>query len=201
MTICRPDDDPETIANTCGRAMPGVELKCADPQTGEARAAGEEGEVWLRGYNVMQGYFDMPEATADAITSDGWLRTGDIGVMDERGYLRITDRLKDMYIMNGENVYPAEVEKLLYGLNGVAQAAVIGVPKAPQGEVGMAFIVRRAGSELSAEQVKAFCAEQLARYKLPYYVAFVDALPMNASGKVLKTELAAQAAQHIEAQA
>ena len=124
-----------------------------------------------------------------------------IGVMDERGYLRITDRLKDMYIMNGENVYPAEVEKLLYGLDGVAQAAVIGVPKAPQGEVGMAFIVRRAGSELSAEQVKAFCAEQLARYKLPYYVAFVDALPMNASGKVLKTELAAQAAQHIEAQA
>jgi len=201
VTICRPDDDPETIANTCGRAMPGVELKCADPQTGEARAAGEEGEVWLRGYNVMQGYFDMPEATADAITSDGWLRTGDIGVMDERGYLRITDRLKDMYIMNGENVYPAEVEKLLYGLDGVAQAAVIGVPKAPQGEVGMAFIVRRAGSELSAEQVKAFCAEQLARYKLPYYVAFVDALPMNASGKVLKTELAAQAAQHIEAQA
>lgn len=200
VTICRPDDEPETIANTCGRAMPGVELKCADPQSGEARAPGEEGEVWLRGYNVMQGYFDMPEATAEAITDDGWLRTGDIGVMDERGYLRITDRLKDMYIMNGENVYPAEVEKLLYGLDGVAQAAVIGVPKAPQGEVGMAFIVRREGSELTAEQVKAFCAEQLARYKLPYYVAFVDSLPMNASGKVLKTELAKQAAAHIEAQ-
>ncbi len=195
VTICRPDDDPQTIANTCGRAMPGVELKCADPQTGEARAPGEEGEVWLRGYNVMQGYFDMPEATAEAITEDGWLRTGDIGVLDERGYLRITDRLKDMYIMNGENVYPAEVEKLLYGLDGVAQAAVIGVPKAPQGEVGMAFIVRRPGAELDAEAVKAFCAGKLARYKQPFYVEFVEALPMNASGKVLKTELAAQAKQ------
>ncbi len=195
VTICRPDDDPQTIANTCGRAMPGVELKCADPQTGEARAAGEEGEVWLRGYNVMQGYFDMPEATAEAITEDGWLRTGDIGVLDERGYLRITDRLKDMYIMNGENVYPAEVEKLLYGLDGVAQAAVIGVPKAPQGEVGMAFVVRRPGAALDAEVVKAFCAGKLARYKQPFYVEFVEALPMNASGKVLKTELAAQAKQ------
>ncbi len=195
VTICRPDDDPQTIANTCGRAMPGVELKCADPQTGEARAAGEEGEVWLRGYNVMQGYFDMPEATAEAITEDGWLRTGDIGVLDERGYLRITDRLKDMYIMNGENVYPAEVEKLLYGLDGVAQAAVIGVPKAPQGEVGMAFVVRRPGAALDAEAVKAFCAGKLARYKQPFYVEFVEALPMNASGKVLKTELAAQAKQ------
>ena len=194
VTICRPDDEPQTIASTCGRAMPGVELKCADPQTGEARAPGEEGEVWLRGYNVMQGYFDMPEATAEAITADGWLRTGDIGVMDERGYLRITDRLKDMYIMNGENVYPAEVEKLLYNLDGVAQVAVIGVPKAPQGEVGMAFVVCRPDAELTAEQVKAFCADKLARYKQPYYVEFVESLPMNASGKVLKTELAKQAA-------
>ena len=194
VTICRPDDEPQTIASTCGRAMPGVELKCADPQTGEARAPGEEGEVWLRGYNVMQGYFEMPEATAEAITEDGWLRTGDIGVMDERGYLRITDRLKDMYIMNGENVYPAEVEKLLYHLDGVAQAAVIGVPKAPQGEVGMAFIVTRPGASLDSDQVKAFCADRLARYKQPYYVEFVDSLPINASGKVLKTELAKQAA-------
>lgn len=194
VTICRPDDEPQTIASTCGRAMPGVELKCADPQTGEARAPGEEGEVWLRGYNVMQGYFEMPESTAEAITEDGWLRTGDIGVMDERGYLRITDRLKDMYIMNGENVYPAEVEKLLYHLDGVAQAAVIGVPKAPQGEVGMAFIVTRPGASLDSDQVKAFCADRLARYKQPYYVEFVDSLPINASGKVLKTELAKQAA-------
>jgi acyl-CoA synthetase (AMP-forming)/AMP-acid ligase II len=189
VTVCRPDDDAETIATTSGRAIEGVELKCADPQSGVEVPRGSDGEVWLRGYNVMQGYFDMPEATAEAITSDGWLKTGDIGVMDERGYLRITDRLKDMYIMNGENVYPAEVEKVLYGLAGVAQIAVIGVPKSPQGEVGMAFVVTKPGSELNAKAVVDFCSQHLARYKLPFYVEFVDSLPMNASGKVVKPEL------------
>lgn len=189
VSICRPDDPADIIANTSGRAIDGVELKCADPQTGEELPRGSAGEIWLRGFNVMQGYFDMPEETADTITADGWLKTGDIGVMDEQGYLRITDRLKDMYIMNGENVYPAEVEKALYGLEGLAQVAVIGVPKPPQGEVGAAFVVRAAGSELTAAQLQAFCAQQLAGYKVPAYVEFVDALPMNASGKVLKTEL------------
>ncbi|WP_373096520.1 FadD3 family acyl-CoA ligase [Zhongshania sp.] len=189
VTVCRPEDEAETIATTSGRAIEGVELICANPNTGKEVPRGSEGEVWLRGYNVMQGYFDMPEATAETITADGWLKTGDIGVMDERGYLRITDRLKDMYIMNGENVYPAEVEKVLYGLSGVAQAAVIGVPKAPQGEVGMAFVVKKAGSDLSAQRVSEYCGEYLARYKCPFYVEFVEALPLNASGKVLKTEL------------
>lgn len=189
VSICRPEDEPETIATTSGRAIEGVELICADPNTGEEVPRGCEGEVWLRGYNVMQGYFDMPEATADAITAEGWLKTGDIGVMDERGYLRITDRLKDMYIMNGENVYPAEVEKVLYGVAGIAQVAVIGVPKAPQGEVGMAFVVKKAGSDISAQAVSEHCSQHLARYKCPFYVEFVDVLPMNASGKVLKTEL------------
>ncbi|WP_320838454.1 FadD3 family acyl-CoA ligase [Zhongshania sp.] len=193
VSICRPEDEPETIASTSGRAIEGVELICANPNTGEEVPRGSEGEVWLRGYNVMQGYFDMPEATAEAITADGWLKTGDIGVMDERGYLRITDRLKDMYIMNGENVYPAEVEKVLYGLPGVAQVAVIGVAKAPQGEVGMAFVVKKTASDLSAQAVSEYCGQQLARYKCPFYVEFVEALPLNASGKVLKTELKALA--------
>lgn len=199
VSICRPDDDAETIASTSGRAIDGVEVKCADPQTGVEVARGSEGEVWVRGYNVMQGYFDMPEATAEAITADGWLKTGDIGVMDGLGYLKITDRLKDMYIMNGENVYPAEIEKVLYGMTGIAQVAVIGVPKPPQGEVGMAFVVRKSGSEISAADVRDFCATRLASYKVPLYVEFVDALPLNASGKVLKTELKATAALTLSA--
>ncbi|MFT6593674.1 MAG: acyl-CoA synthetase (AMP-forming)/AMP-acid ligase II [Zhongshania sp.] len=195
VTICRPDDDAETIASTSGRAIDGVDVKCADPTSGAEVERGTEGEVWVRGYNVMQGYFDMPEATAEAISADGWLKTGDIGVMDALGYLKITDRLKDMYIMNGENVYPAEIEKALYGLAGVAQVAVIGVAKAPQGEVGMAFVVNKPDSELSAADVRDFCAAQLASYKVPFYVEFVDALPLNASGKVLKTELKTIATQ------
>ncbi|MDY0005932.1 MAG: FadD3 family acyl-CoA ligase [Spongiibacteraceae bacterium] len=189
VTVCRPDDDPEVVANTSGRAIPGVELQCVDPATGAVVAPGQEGEIWVRGYNVMQGYFEDPVATAEAITEDGWLRTGDIGVIDERGYLTITDRLKDMYIMNGENVYPAEIEKTLYELAGVAQAAVIGVPRQPQGEVGMAFIVTRPGSNLDEAAVKAHCAARLARYKQPFFIRFVDGLPMNAAGKVVKPEL------------
>ncbi len=189
VSICRPEDDPETIAKTSGRAIDGVEVQCIDPATGDALPAGKEGEIVVRGYNVMLGYFDDPEATAKAIDGEGWLHTGDIGVMDDRGYLRITDRLKDMYIMNGENVYPAEVEKALFELDGVAQIAVIGVPKTPQGEVGMAFVVRAPGAALDAGDIKAFAAQKLARYKQPYYVEFVESLPLNAAGKVVKPEL------------
>ncbi len=199
VSVCRPEDGPEIIASTSGRAIPGTEVKCADPATGEEVPRGQEGEIWVRGYNVMKGYFEMPEATAEAITADGWLRTGDIGVMDRQGYLRITDRLKDMYIMNGENVYPAEVEKAIYGLDGVAQVAVIGVPRQPQGEVGMAFVVRRPGAGITAQDVADWCQQRLARYKTPYFIEFVDSLPMNASGKVVKPELKQLAARLLEA--
>jgi acyl-CoA synthetase (AMP-forming)/AMP-acid ligase II len=189
VSICRPDDDPETISTTSGRAIEGVEIKLVDPDSLEPVAAGTAGEIWVRGYNVMQGYFDNADATRQAITTDGWLRTGDIGVMDTRGYLRITDRLKDMYIMNGENVYPAEVERALDGLEGLAQVAVVGIEQQPQGEVGMAFVVPAAGASLTSEAVLNWCARRLARYKVPLYVYFVDALPLNATGKVLKTVL------------
>jgi acyl-CoA synthetase (AMP-forming)/AMP-acid ligase II len=199
VSICRPDDDAETIATTSGRAIDGVEVKCANPDTGEEVSRGSEGEIWVRGYNVMQGYFDMPEATAETITAEGWLRTGDIGVMDDKGYLRITDRLKDMYIMNGENVYPAEVEKALYGLDGVAQVAVIGVPRQQQGEVGMAFVVQKAGAALMREHIVDYCGEHLARYKSPFYVQFVESLPLNAAGKVVKPELKKLAADLLRA--
>lgn len=197
VSVCRPDDPPEIIASTSGRAIPGVEVKCADPATGTEVKVGEEGEIWVRGFNVMQGYFEMPEATAETITADGWLRTGDIGVMDSDGYIRITDRLKDMYIMNGENVYPAEVEKAIYGLDGVAQVAVIGVPRQPQGEVGMAFVVPKkvpkVDAQLTEQAVIEAAQQRLARYKVPFYVRFVDSLPLNASGKVVKPELKALA--------
>jgi acyl-CoA synthetase (AMP-forming)/AMP-acid ligase II len=189
VTICRPDDDPQTIATTSGRAIDGVEVKLVDPETLHEVPSSAEGEILVRGYNVMQGYFDNPQATREAITADGWLRTGDIGVMDARGYLTITDRLKDMYIMNGENVYPAEVERVLYGLPGLVQVAVIGVPQQPQGEVGMAFVVPAPDAQLTEQRVLQWCNEHLARFKVPRYVQFVDVLPINATGKVVKPQL------------
>jgi acyl-CoA synthetase (AMP-forming)/AMP-acid ligase II len=147
-----------------------------------------EGEVLLRGENVMLGYLDDPEATAAAIDADGWLHTGDIGRVDERGYLTITDRLKDMFITGGFNVYPAEIEQVLARLDGVAESAAIGVPDARLGEVGKVYVVRR-GGDLTEEDVVAHCRERLAGFKVPRQVAFVDELPRNLSGKVLKREL------------
>ena len=188
-TMCRRGDSDETIATTCGRAIDGIETAIAAPETGEHLPPGTEGELLLRGSLVMLGYLDDPAATAEAIDSDGWLHTGDVGVLDENGYLRITDRLKDMYICGGFNVYPAEVEQALARLDGVVDAAVIGVPDERLGEVGKAFVVRRDESGPDAETVIAFARERLANFKAPREVAFVDALPRNLAGKVLKNEL------------
>ncbi len=175
VTMCRRDDPPELVARTCGRAVAGFELRI-----------GERDELLLRGPNVMLGYLDDPEATAAAIDADGWLHTGDVGVVDDAGYLRITDRLKDMYISGGFNVYPAEVEQVLARLPGVADVAVIGVPDGRLGEVGLASVVVAPDTTVDAEQVVAFARERLANYKVPRRVEFVDALPRNPSGKVLK---------------
>jgi acyl-CoA synthetase (AMP-forming)/AMP-acid ligase II len=191
-TMCRPGDSDETVATSCGRAVDGLELRIVDPHTAEELEAGAEGEVQLRGPMVMLRYLDDPVATAETIDPDGWLATGDVGVLDEHGYLRITDRLKDMYICGGFNVYPAEVEQQLARLDGVADVAVIGVPDERLGEVGRAFVVRRegpAGAHLEASAVIAFARERLANFKAPRSVAFVDALPRNLAGKVLKNEL------------
>ncbi len=177
-TMCRADDDAVTVATTCGRPFADFELRI-----------GDGGEVLLRGPNVMLGYLDDREATAAAIDTDGWLHTGDIGEVDERGNLRITDRLKDMYICGGFNVYPAEIEQVLARLDGVADAAVIGVPDQRLGEVGRAFVVTRPGSELDEESVIAYTREHLANFKAPRSVRFVEALPRNAGGKVVKPEL------------
>lgn len=182
-TMCRADDDAVTVATTCGRPFADFELRIDAPQSGES------GEVLLRGPNVMLGYLDDPAATAAAIDADGWLHTGDIGVLDAAGNLRITDRLKDMYICGGFNVYPAEIEQVLARLDGVADAAVIGVPDERLGEVGRAFLVSRPGAQLDEQSVIAYTREHLANFKTPRSVRFVDALPRNAGGKVLKPQL------------
>ncbi|MFN8545717.1 MAG: FadD3 family acyl-CoA ligase [Candidatus Binatia bacterium] len=192
VAVCRPEDDPETIATTSGRAIPDVEVRCVDP-AGVEVPRGQPGEVVVRGYNVMRGYFDDPAATAEAIDADGWLHTGDIGVLDARGYLRITDRIKDMFITGGFNCYPAEIENALHGHPDVAQVAVIGVPDDRLGEVGMAWIVPAPGAAPAPDAIVAWCRERMANYKVPRFVRVVDALPMNASGKVTKFVLRDQA--------
>ncbi|MCB9727254.1 MAG: fatty acid--CoA ligase family protein [Deltaproteobacteria bacterium] len=188
VTMCRFDDAPETIARTSGRPIPDVEVRVVDAEGTEQRP-GEPGEVEVRGYNVMLGYLDDPEATAQAVRPSGWLRTGDIGILDAAGYLRITDRVKDMFIVGGFNAYPAEIEQALARHEAIAEVAVIGVPDARLGEVGMAFVVRRGGFSLDESSLIAWSREAMANFKVPRRVAFIDALPRNASGKVLKTEL------------
>ncbi len=178
VSTCVAGDDDATVANTCGRAIEGMEMTLS-----------EQGEVLVRGPLVMQGYLDDPDSTAKTINADGWLHTGDIGEIDERGYLKITDRLKDMYISGGFNVYPAEIEQTLARLDGVAESAVIGVPDQRMGEVGRAFVRRRPGAELREEDVLTYCTEKLAKFKAPRSVVFVEEFPRNAAGKILKRDL------------
>jgi acyl-CoA synthetase (AMP-forming)/AMP-acid ligase II len=191
ITICRPDDPADIISGSSGRAMEGVEVKIVD-RDGAELPRGEAGEIWTRGYNVMQCYLDNPQATAETITADGWLKTGDIGVMDEGGYVDITDRIKDMFIVGGFNCYPAEIENMLCSLEGVSQAAVIGIPDERMGEVACAFVIAMPDANLDVQQVIAWCRDNMANYKVPRTLHLVDSLPTNASGKVLKTELRAQ---------
>jgi HIP---CoA ligase len=177
-TMCREDDPAEIVATTCGRAVPGMEARIDAPE-------GESGELLLRGDYVMLGYLDDEEATREAIDADGWLHTGDVGTLDEHGNLSITDRLKDMYICGGFNVYPAEVEQVLARLDGVADVAVVGIPDERMGEVGKAYVV----GSTTPDDVIAFAKERLANFKVPRHVELVEALPRNLSGKVLKTQL------------
>ncbi len=174
VTMARDGDPAELVASTCGRAVPGMETRI-----------GEQDELLVRGDHVMLGYLDDPEATAAAIDADGWLHTGDVGRLDEQGNLTITDRLKDMYISGGFNVYPAEVEQALMRLDGVDDVAVVGVPDERMGEVGRAFVVGTA----TADDVITHATEHLANFKVPRYVATVESLPRNLGGKVLKNEL------------
>jgi acyl-CoA synthetase (AMP-forming)/AMP-acid ligase II len=194
VTACRADDDAETISHTSGRAIPGVEVKVID-DNGHEVPRGDPGEIVVRGYNVMQGYFEDPEQTAEAIDPDGWLHTGDVGTMDARGYVDITDRLKDMFIVGGFNAFPAEIEALLARHPGIAAAAVVGVPDDRMGEVAHAFVVPVAGGALDPDDVVTWAKDNMANYKVPRTVEVVEALPLNASGKVLRYELRDRAAR------
>jgi acyl-CoA synthetase (AMP-forming)/AMP-acid ligase II len=187
-TMSVKEDDDETVARTCGRPVAGTEIRTIDAD-GAPTPAGVPGEVLIRGPQVMLGYLDDPESTAAAIDADGWLHTGDVGVVNERGYLKITDRIKDMFTVGGFNVYPAEIEHVLAAHDSVLESAVVGVPDHRLGEVGRAFVLPRRGASVDPEELIAYCKERLANYKVPRSVVVVDELPRNASGKVLKTDL------------
>jgi acyl-CoA synthetase (AMP-forming)/AMP-acid ligase II len=192
-TGSRPDDDAETIATTAGRAMAGLEIVIAE-KDGREVERGTTGELLVRGYSVMQGYLDDPEATAAAIDDRGFLHTGDLATMDQRGYVRIVGRLKDMLIVGGFNVYPAEVENSLLAHDAIGQVAVIGVPDERMGEVAMAYVVPAPGRSVDPDALIRWAHERLANYKVPRHVVAVAELPINAAGKVLKSELRARAA-------
>jgi acyl-CoA synthetase (AMP-forming)/AMP-acid ligase II len=192
-TMTRPDDDFETVATTSGRPIANVELVIVDAD-GEPLPPGSPGEILLRGPNVMRGYWDDPEATAEAVDRDGWLHTGDVGVLDEAGNLKVTDRIKDMLIVGGFNVYPAEVEGVLTSHPAVVHVAVIGVPDERLGEVARAYVVRAPGDQTTGAELIEWARERLANFKVPRSVEFVGELPMTPSGKVQKHLLRQEAA-------
>jgi acyl-CoA synthetase (AMP-forming)/AMP-acid ligase II len=188
-----PGDDPETIATTVGRPRPSFELRIVDDQRKDV-PEGEPGEILLRGGSIMSHYLDDPDATAAAVDADGWLGTGDLGIVGEDGCLRIVGRSKDMFIVGGFNAYPAEIENALLRHPDIQQVAVIGIPDDRLGEVGMAFVVPRPGSTSTGDEIIEWSREQMANYKAPRRVELVDELPLNATGKVMKDELRARAA-------
>jgi fatty-acyl-CoA synthase len=189
-TMTRPDDNLARRTETVGRVMPHLESKVVDPATGLVVERGEPGELCTRGYSVMLGYWEQPDATAEAIDAARWMHTGDLATMDSDGYLNIVGRIKDLVIRGGENVYPREVEEFLYGHPDIADVQVIGVPDARYGEELMAWIVMRPGATpLTAEAVRAYCAGKLTHYKIPRYVHIVDGFPMTVTGKVRKVEM------------
>jgi len=176
---------------SCGVAGPGVELRIVDPDTMTDLPPNEVGEIWIRSAQVMKGYWNMPEETEKSITPDGWFRSGDAGYLDEDGYLFIHDRVKDMIVSGGENVYPAEVENVLMAHPAIADVAVIGIPHEKWGETAKAVVVRAPGAEVSEQEIIDYARERLARFKCPTSVDWADALPRNPSGKVLKKDLRA----------
>ncbi len=188
-TQTRIGDSLERRVSTVGRALPFIECRIVDPETNKELPAGVQGEFVTRGYNVMKGYYKMPEATAQAIDADGWLHTGDLATRDEHGYYKITGRIKDMIIRGGENIYPKEIEEFLYTLPEIKDVQVIGVPSKAYGEEIMACVILKEGCTLSEEAVKEAVKANMARHKTPKYVGFVDSFPMTASGKIQKYKM------------
>lgn len=188
--------DPLALrCETVGCAMPGIEVRVGDPDTCEELPRGEVGEILCRGYNVMKGYYNMPDDTAKAISPEGWLHSGDLGVMDENGYLRVTGRIKDMIIRGGENIYPREVEEFLMSMPGVLDVQVVAVPSRKYGEEVAAFIIPRPGVEILPEDVRDFCRGKVSWYKIPKYIKTITGFPLTASGKIQKFKLREMAAE------
>ncbi len=183
------DDSVERRVNTVGRAFEGVEIKLINPETGETLGPGQVGEFCARGYNIMKGYYKMPEATAQAIDAEGWLHTGDLATVDEHGYYKITGRSKDMIIRGGENIYPKEIEDFIYTHPSVRDVQVVGIPSKIYGEEIMAFVIPKEGEEIGEQDIKDFVLASMAKHKVPSFVEFIDAFPMNAAGKILKYKL------------
>jgi fatty-acyl-CoA synthase len=192
-TAVRSDDTLEHRCSTVGEVMPHTEIKIVDPATGRVQPRGEPGEFLARGYPVMLGYWNDPERTAEAIDEKGWMHTGDLATMDEEGYVRVVGRIKDMIIRGGENVYPREIEEFLYTHPSVADVQVIGVPDERYGEQLMAWIVPRDGDTLTEEDIREFCRGQIAHFKIPHYIKFVDGFPMTVTGKVQKFKMREEA--------
>jgi fatty-acyl-CoA synthase len=195
--ITRPDDDIERRVTTVGTVLPGVEAKVIDPATGRTVEAGAPGEVCTRGYVVMRGYWENPEATREAVDDAGWMHTGDVGVMDDAGYLNIVGRIKDMVIRGGENLYPREIEEVLFSHPSVASAQVIGVPDERMGEELMAWVVLREGATTTEDELREFCRSQVAHFKVPRYIRFVKDFPMTVTGKVQKFKMREMAIEEL----
>ncbi len=189
MTQSDVNDPLDLRCATVGCAMPGIEVKVADPDTCEEMPRGDVGEIMCRGYNVMKGYYNMPKETAETITEDGWLHSGDLGTMDENGYVTVTGRIKDMIIRGGENVYPREIEEYLMGMEGVLDVQVVGVPSHKYGEEVGAFIIAKPGYDIQPEDVRFFCRGKISWFKVPRYITTIDGFPLTASGKIQKFKL------------
>ena len=201
ITQTRTEDSIELRVATVGRALPGAEVKIIDIETGATLPPGKQGELCARGYMVMKGYYKMPEETAKVIDADGWLHTGDLAVMDENGYCKITGRIKQMIIRGGENIYPREIEEFLYTHPKISDVQVYGVPDRKYGEQVMAAIVLKKNLELTVDEVRDFCRGRIASYKVPKYVKFVDSYPMTASGKIQKFKLREMAILELQLEA
>ena len=199
-TMTTTSDSIDKRVNTVGRAFPGVECKIIDPETGDELPINTPGEFCARGYNIMKGYYKMPEATAQAIDKDGWLHTGDLCTVDEDGYYKVVGRIKDMIIRGGENIYPKEIEECLYTCDKVSDVQVIGVPSEAYGEEVMACVILKEGEEMTEEEVKEFVGARMAKHKVPRYVRFVDSFPTNAAGKIQKYKMREEAIEILKLQ-
>jgi fatty-acyl-CoA synthase len=189
------DDPLEKRVETVGKPLPNCEVKIVDPETGETLGTNQTGEICCKGYNVMKGYYKMPEKTKEVIDKDGWLHSGDLATCDEEGYYSIVGRIKDMIIRGGENIYPREIEEFIHTIDGVMDVQVVGIPDEKYGEIIGAFIIKEDGSQLTSEDIRDYSSNKIARYKVPKHVFFVQEFPLTASGKIMKFKLRDQAVE------